>query len=261
MPLALAFAATRIPVIIPSGNKGTSSLSYPAGSDTHVEDLDSPDRLSELFDLELASVHAIFGAPPESNQRSPKESDQQTPQMRDQKILEDLISSLRDPAPIIWVGACNDQGRRSRYSQYGDGLTLVAPSDEVLPSPQEVEDGARRPPSIATTDLKGIGGYMQDQSHYTLSNNEFGFGGTSAAGAQVAGVVALMLEANPHLGPKDVYRILCKEARVKDEQGNNLLLMDDESTPAEWSPEFGHGLVNAAGAVAAARKEQQGAAA
>jgi subtilisin family serine protease len=260
LPLALAFAATRIPVIIPSGNKGTSSLSYPAGSDGRVEDLASLDRLAHLFDLDLASVRAVFGAV-ESDEQLLKESDQQTPEAGDQKILEDLISSLRDRAPIIWVGACNDQGRRSRYSQYGAGLTLVAPSDDVLPSPQEVENGARRPPSIATTDLKGIGGYMQDQSHYTLSDNEFGFGGTSAAAAQVAGVVALMLQANPRLGPKDVCRILCKTARVEDEQKNALLLTDDKSTPKQPSPEFGHGLADAAGAVAAAREEQRGAAA
>jgi subtilisin family serine protease len=259
LPLALAFAATRIPVIIPSGNKGTSSLSYPAGSDGRVEDLASLDRLAHLFDLDLASVRAVFGAV-ESDEQSSKESDQQTPETRDQKILGDLISSLRDRAPIIWVGACNDQGRRSRYSQYGAGLTLVAPSDDVLPSPQEVENGARHPPSIATTDLKGIGGYMQDQSHYTLSDNEFGFGGTSAAAAQVAGVVALMLEANSDLGPTDVYRILCDTARVRDEQKNDLLLTDDGSTPEQLSPEFGHGLADAAGAVAAARKEQRGAA-
>jgi hypothetical protein len=85
---------------------------------------------------------------------------------------------------VISVGACNDRGRRSRYSQYGDGLTLVAPSDDVLPPLPEDAAAAGRPRSIATTDLKGIGGYMQDQSHYTLSDNEFGFGGTSAAAAQ-----------------------------------------------------------------------------
>ena len=69
-----------------------------------------------------------------------------------------------------------------------------------------------------------------------------------------------MLEANSDLGPTDVYRILRDTARVRDEQKNDLLLTDDGSTPEQLSPEFGHGLADAAGAVAAARKEQRGAA-
>lgn len=240
LPLALAFAATKIPVIIPSGNKGTSSLSYPSGSERHVEPPKSLDGLSELFDLDLCGVRAIFGS---------VESDQQTPKEGEERILEGLISSLQTEAAVIWVGACNDEGRRSRYSQYGGGLSVVAPSDDVLPLPQQVENGARPPPSIATTDLKGIGGYMQDQSNYTLSDNEFGFGGTSAAAAQVAGVVALMLQANPGLEPMDVRQILCETARVEDTQANALLVAEDGSTPSRPSAEFGYGLVDAARAV------------
>ena len=215
LPLALAFAATRMPVIIPSGNKGTSSLSYPLGLEGRVEEPASMAQLAQLFDLDPASLRAILGA---------ARNDQQAPKKSDEELLEELKLSLRNRAPIICVGACNDQGRRSRYSQYGgDGLMLVAPSDDVLPSPRAADNGARRPPSIATTDLKGIGGYMQDQNNFTLSDNEFGFGGTSAAAAQVAGVVALMLQANPELSPKDVHMILCDTARVSDAQGKDLL--------------------------------------
>ena len=238
LPLALAFAATRMPVIIPSGNKGTSSLSYPLGPQGTVDEPESMSRLSELFDLDLASVRAIFSA---------ARSHQQTPTTSDEEILEELVLNLRNRAPIICVGACNDRGRRSRYSQYGNGLTVVAPSDDVLPSPQEV-NGAPRPPSIATTDLRGIGGYMQNQSNFTLSDNEFGFGGTSAAAAQVAGVVALMLQANAALSAKDIHKILCDTARTSDTQGKELLV-------GQLVEEFGYGLVDATRAVEEAREK------
>ncbi len=247
LPLALAFAATRIPVIIPSGNKGTSSLTYPWGFDGKVLQLRSMERLADLLDLDPASARAIFVAP-ESNQQTAAESGQQPPKKSEHDVLDELLLSLGNGVGIINVGACNDLGQRSRYSQYGNGLTLVAPSDDVLASPQQAGNGTRRPPSIATTDLKGIGGYMQDQSHFTLSDNEFGFGGTSAAAAQIAGIVALMLQAGPTLCPKDVREILCNTARV------SLLVVDDGSAPAQPSADFGYGLVDAARAVEEAKK-------
>lgn len=246
LALALAFAATKIPVIIPSGNKGTSRLSYPSEPGRHFKDPDGIGKLSQLFDLDRNAVRAVFGEEKEEQEKQEERSDEQ--------ILKELIFALRNEAAVICVGSCNDQGRRARYSQYGDGLTLVAPSDDSLPSPDEIENGARRPQSIATADLKGIGGYMQDRSHYTLSDNEFGFGGTSAAAAQVTGVVSLMLQANPRLRPTDVHQILCETARVKDAQENDLLVADDGTTPSKPSAEFGHGLVDATRAVEEAQR-------
>jgi subtilisin family serine protease len=65
----------------------------------------------------------------------------------------------------------------------------------------------------------------------------------------VTGVVALMLQASPQLKPADVRQILRETARVSDEKGNVLLELDDGSTPLTPSREFGHGVVDAAGAV------------
>ena len=59
--------------------------------------------------------------------------------------------------------------------------------------------------SIFTTDLTGADG--AGPGDYRA------FGGTSAAAPQVAGIVALMLEANPHLGYRDVQEILAYSAR------------------------------------------------
>jgi subtilisin family serine protease len=234
LPLALAFAATRIPVIIPSGNEGTSNLSYLSVPGKDFKAPTDIEALSKLFDLDESALLAVFGEEKGAQENRDEE-----------EILRDLMFKVGNEAGVICVGACNDQGARSRYSQYGNGLTVVAPSDDVLPSPREVENGAWRPQSIATTDLQGIGGYMQDRDHYTLSDNEFGFGGTSAAAAQVAGVVALMLQANPHLRPTDVHQILCETARG--------LVAENGSQPSKPSAEFGHGLVDAARAVEEAR--------
>jgi subtilisin family serine protease len=246
LALALAFAATRIPVIIPSGNKGTSSLGYLSDPAKDAPDPASVDDLSKLFDLDRAGVDAVFGAPARS----------------DQQIIEGLLLALRRESAAICVASCNDRGRRSRYSQYGEGLTVVAPSDDVRPA-HPVKSGAVEalPRSIATTDLVGIGGYMQDQSHYTLSDNEFGFGGTSAAGAQVTGVVALMLEANPRLRPTEVREILRDTARVRLETAGDLLTADDGQMPSRPSAEFGYGLVDAARAVEEALRRAEQAAA
>ena len=59
-----------------------------------------------------------------------------------------------------------------------------------------------------TTDLLGANGYVG--TDFSLK-----FGGTSMA-AMVSGVVALMLEANPFLGWRDVQLILLSTAKRND---------------------------------------------
>jgi subtilisin family serine protease len=63
--------------------------------------------------------------------------------------------------------------------------------------------------------------------------------GTSVAAAEVSGVVALLLERNPRLTPKDVRRILMRSAKHLGPRGSER--------------EYGAGLVNALQAVTAAR--------
>jgi len=58
---------------------------------------------------------------------------------------------------------------------------------------------------IVTTDRSGAAGYVGGDYVSTIV-------GTSLATAQVSGVVALMLEANPHLGLRDVHEILAYSA-------------------------------------------------
>jgi len=64
------------------------------------------------------------------------------------------------------------------------------------------------------------------------------FSGTSASCPHVAGVAALVISANPYLTNEQVRSLLANTAR--------------DLGPAGWDPGFGHGLVDAAAAVAAA---------
>lgn len=100
----------------------------------------------------------------------------------------------------IAVGAIDHNGVQSWYSEPGASLLISAHSDGGPGS------------GIVTTDLTGASGYngLGDTS-YTNS-----FGGTSSASPLAAGVVALMLEANPGLNWRDVQHILVETARQND---------------------------------------------
>jgi subtilisin family serine protease len=84
------------------------------------------------------------------------------------------------------------------------------------------------------------------------------FSGTSAAAPQIAGVCALMLEANPALKPADVKRILCATARkVTDGSARSMGVIPSEA-PLSGADATGAGLVDAFAAVAMARAEAPG---
>ena len=86
-------------------------------------------------------------------------------------------------------------GGASSFSSAGSSVLLSAPGEEIL-----------------TTDLTGQGGFSVDDYFD-------GFSGTSAAAPIVSGVVALMLEANPELGYRDVQEILAYSSA--NPTGNN----------------------------------------
>ncbi len=121
---------------------------------------------------------------------------------------------------VIAVGAVDDGGLKAYYSNHGPELDIAAPSSGGLAG-------------ITTTSIPygGNGG--------TTDN----FGGTSSACPLVAGVVGLMLSANPALTAKDVRDILQKTAtKIDPAQGAY-----DASGMSEV---YGAGLVNAYTAVA-----------
>lgn len=119
----------------------------------------------------------------------------------------------------IAVGAITDLDQRSGYNEQGASMFTVAQSD-----------GGNR--GIYTT--SGTNGYT------------FNFGGTSSASPLGAGVVALMLSANPGLGWRDVYHILADSAR-KCDPGNASWVVNGAGR--EVNVNFGFGAVDALAAV------------
>ncbi len=129
----------------------------------------------------------------------------------------------------IAVGATGSNGVVSYYSESGASLLVNAPSS--------YSGGG-----TTTTDFMN-GGDLG--SHYTS-----GFGGTSSAAPLVAGVVALVLEANPTLSWRDVQHILVNTA-TRNDPGNAGWL--ENGAGFFFNHSYGFGRVNATAAVAAAQ--------
>ena len=118
-------------------------------------------------------------------------------------------------AGVITVAATNRAGGKASYSNYGTNVTIAAPGGD---------NGA------------GILSTLNSGTTTPAADSYAWYMGTSMATPHVAGVVALMLSANPNLTPDDVAAKLKSTARV---------------FPAPCSG-CGAGIVNAAAAVNAA---------
>lgn len=144
---------------------------------------------------------------------------------------------------IILVGAIGDNGKKAPYSEKGANLWTVAPS---LGSTKA---------GIVTTDLAGSAGYNMTSGYagyLNIFNYTNLFRGTSAAAPMVSGVVALMLEANPKLGWRDVKLILARSARKNDSSDTDWTT-NGASPPYNINHKYGFGAVDAAAAVALAK--------
>ncbi len=116
---------------------------------------------------------------------------------------------------VIAVGAVNRSGQHAYYSEQGANLLVSAPGGEDCTTTLTSNNHA----NITTTDLTSTLGYNTgslssdyiNQANYTAC-----FNGTSAAAPIVSGVVALILQANPNLGWRDVHAILAHSARQND---------------------------------------------
>jgi subtilisin family serine protease len=104
----------------------------------------------------------------------------------------------------IAVSAIGDDGEAAPYSEPGANILVCAPSN-----------GGTQ--GVTTTDITGSTGYNAGTgSDYANGDYTNSFGGTSSATPAVAGVVALMLQANPNLGYRDVQEILMRSATTND---------------------------------------------
>ncbi|NEQ51486.1 MAG: S8 family serine peptidase, partial [Leptolyngbya sp. SIO3F4] len=143
----------------------------------------------------------------------------------------------------ISVAAIEQSGFVSEYSTPGSSLLVSA---------------FGTPGQVVTTDRIGTEGYNRDFFENDYTN---GFNGTSAAAPMVSGVVALMLEANPNLGWRDVQEILAYSARHVGSPAGTRIDTDEKyiwdfNGADNWnggglhfSNDYGFGLVDAKAAV------------
>lgn len=107
-------------------------------------------------------------------------------------------------------------------SNFGNSLDVVAPGVKIY-----------------TTDISGSLGY-------NLGDYQSDFNGTSSACPNVAGVVALILSANPNLTQQEARDIL---ERNTDKVGGYSYFNNSNQPNGTWNNEMGYGRVNALKAV------------
>jgi subtilisin family serine protease/subtilisin-like proprotein convertase family protein len=146
---------------------------------------------------------------------------------------------------VICVGAVNDLGEQSSFSESGACLAVCAPSGS---GPSACDGGRAR---LATTDLTGDFGLNTNGVPCDLANVDYTTNatGTSASVPVVSGVAALVLQARPELGWRDLKEILMRSAtRVSPSDPEWATNASGLAT----NPKFGAGLVNAGQAVSLA---------
>ena len=139
----------------------------------------------------------------------------------------------------IAVAATDDTGEKSYYSEAGTNILVNAPA-----GPSSTNDPDNEPAGIVTTDRTGTNGYNNSMGF--SDNCTDGFGGTSSAAPTVAGVVALMLDANPNLTWRDVQHILVETSFKNDPTDDSW---DMNNAGYDYSIDYGFGTVDATAAV------------
>lgn len=142
----------------------------------------------------------------------------------------------------IAVGAFDSQSRQASYSEPGANLVISAPSNGDIPAL-----------GITTVDRSGALGYNDGGTSGEIldANYTQTFPGTSSATPTVSGIIALILEANPNLGWRDVQEIIMRSAKKVN------------STDADWKTpiapdninhnhKYGAGLIDATAGVSMA---------
>lgn len=153
---------------------------------------------------------------------------------------------------VIAVGACNDQSRRSAYSDYGKALWCCFPSgDQQHPDPKfKPSTSIPQTRGIRTTDLSGR------FATQTLPAYTDAFSGTSSACPGAAGIAALVLSVNPGLDRLAVRQILADCCDKIGHPDDGPLGQYDANGHSHY---YGHGRLNALRAVQLALERPAGA--
>ncbi|HSI60848.1 MAG TPA: S8 family serine peptidase [Ideonella sp.] len=143
---------------------------------------------------------------------------------------------------VIAVAACNDTGRRSVYSDFGDAVWCAFPSSDF--GFADIQHPEPLTPGIWTVDRHGRDGYNAGSTADGDAAGQFtnSFGGTSSACPGAAGVAALVLAVNPELKWHEVKDLLKRAGDRIDPQGGAY---DAQGHSAL----YGHGRLNARTAV------------
>ena len=150
------------------------------------------------------------------------------------QVIGDYASSqydeLANSRHTIAVGAIDYDGRYENpstgtstgFGESGANVLVVAPTgtrQADISTNQDLNSG------VLTTDITGEAGanvapvfnFEFDDDYFADTNYQTEFGGTEAAAAKVAGVIAQMLSVNPLLSNRDVQQILMMSARQNDQ--------------------------------------------
>ncbi|MBQ3594647.1 MAG: S8 family serine peptidase, partial [Bacteroidales bacterium] len=127
---------------------------------------------------------------------------------------------------VMAVGAIDRDGEKNTYSNYGNKLEIVAPTN------------------VPTIDR--MGDYGQCNNETLRPDYYMSFSGTSAACPHVSGVAALMLSVNPDLTRLQMTDIIKRTAQKVGGYNYQVQNNDPQMT---WCPETGYGLIDAHRAV------------
>jgi subtilisin family serine protease len=143
---------------------------------------------------------------------------------------------------VIAVAACNDQSKRSVYSDFGKAVWCAFPSSDFGYAPFNHAEPLTT--GIWTTDRLGNFGYNPGDSRFGDAAGKFtnDFGGTSSACPGAAGVAALVASANTALRWNEVKDILRRACDRIDPQGAQY----DANGHSKF---YGYGRLNAETAV------------
>ena len=155
------------------------------------------------------------------------------------------LSNFTGARYTIAVGALDNVGKVTSYSSPGASLLVSAPGG-VGAAPQDTNSGF----GILSADVASSAGYNTTAGaagDYAYQNE-----GTSYSGPMVAGVAALMLQANPKLGFRDVSNILAMTARQTDAANSSWVATSGGNWNLggmHFSRDYGFGLIDANAAV------------